>query len=59
MSFGDPNNPYGQQGQGQQPGYGYPQQAPQGVPPQPPPRPPRRSPRTAATRPARPRCPAV
>ncbi|MBT2402374.1 MULTISPECIES: hypothetical protein [unclassified Streptomyces] len=32
MSFGDPNNPYGQQ-QGQ-PGYGYPQQAPQGVPPQ-------------------------
>ncbi|MEN8653795.1 RDD family protein [Streptomyces sp. 21So2-11] len=46
MSFGDPNNPYGQQGQpgqppqqpGQppqgQPGYGYPQ-APQGVPPQP------------------------
>ncbi|MEV6650426.1 RDD family protein [Streptomyces sp. NPDC051219] len=44
MSFGDPNNPYGQQppqgqpnpyGQQQgQPGYGYPQQAPQGVPPQ-------------------------
>ncbi|MFI9120328.1 hypothetical protein ACIGW0_13160 [Streptomyces bikiniensis] len=35
MSFGDPNNPYGQpQGQGQQPGYGYPQQAPQGVPQQ-------------------------
>ncbi|MEU8838900.1 hypothetical protein AB0D97_07155 [Streptomyces roseus] len=37
MSFGDPNNPYGQQQppapQGQ-PGYGYPQQAPQGVPPQ-------------------------
>ncbi|KIF68336.1 RDD domain containing protein [Streptomyces sp. AcH 505] len=40
MSFGDPNNPYGQQ-QGQpgstppgQPGYGYPQQAPQGVPQQ-------------------------
>ncbi|WP_405389053.1 hypothetical protein OG596_14555 [Streptomyces sp. NBC_01102] len=33
MSFGDPNNPYGQQ-QGGQPGYGYPQQAPQGVPPQ-------------------------
>ncbi|GGY26949.1 hypothetical protein [Streptomyces omiyaensis] len=32
MSFGDPNNPYGQQ-QGQQPGYGYPQ-APQGVPQQ-------------------------
>ncbi|MFJ3900579.1 hypothetical protein [Streptomyces sp. NPDC090025] len=32
MSFGDPNNPYGQQ-QGQQPGYGHPQ-APQGVPPQ-------------------------
>lgn len=32
MSFGDPNNPYGQQ-QGQ-PGYGYPQQAPQGIPPQ-------------------------
>ncbi|MEV0092072.1 RDD family protein [Streptomyces sp. NPDC050738] len=28
MSFGDPNNPYGQQPQqpGQQPGYGYPQQ---------------------------------
>ncbi|MGI5195371.1 RDD family protein [Streptomyces sp. CA-288835] len=49
MSFGDPNNPYGQpppQGGQQpygypqqqppqgQPGYGYPQQAPQGVPPQ-------------------------
>ncbi|MEU9418294.1 hypothetical protein [Streptomyces sp. NPDC051577] len=38
MSFGDPNNPYGQQqqpqGQPGQPGYGYPQQAPQGVPPQ-------------------------
>lgn len=37
MSFGDPNNPYGQQGQGQpqgQPGYGYPQQ---GQPPQQPP----------------------
>ncbi|MGW8885119.1 hypothetical protein [Streptomyces sp. NPDC055749] len=34
MSFGDPNNPYGQQQQGGQPGYGYPQQAPQGVPPQ-------------------------
>ncbi|MFI8518331.1 hypothetical protein ACIGEZ_10985 [Streptomyces sp. NPDC085481] len=32
MSFGDPNNPYGQQPQGQQPGYGYPQQTPQGVP---------------------------
>ncbi|WKV72155.1 RDD family protein [Streptomyces sp. PCS3-D2] len=33
MSFGDPNNPYGQQPpQGGQPGYG--QQAPQGVPPQ-------------------------
>lgn len=33
MSFGDPNNPYGQQQppQGQP---GYPQQAPQGVPPQ-------------------------
>ncbi|MFF9348149.1 hypothetical protein [Streptomyces sp. NPDC014734] len=35
MSFGDPNNPYGkqpgQQPQGGQPGYGYPQQ---GVPPQ-------------------------
>ncbi|MET7712514.1 hypothetical protein [Streptomyces sp. NPDC005407] len=29
MSFGDPNNPYGQpQGQPQQPGYGYPQQGP-------------------------------
>ncbi|MFI5802727.1 hypothetical protein [Streptomyces sp. NPDC051561] len=30
MSFGDPNNPYGQpqQPQGQQPGYGYPQQQP-------------------------------
>ncbi|MER6994555.1 hypothetical protein [Streptomyces sp. NPDC000410] len=28
MSFGDPNNPYGQQ-QGQQPGYGYPQGQPQ------------------------------
>lgn len=34
MSFGDPNNPYGQQPQGGQPGYGYPQQAPQGVPAQ-------------------------
>ncbi|MET9625589.1 MULTISPECIES: DUF4064 domain-containing protein [unclassified Streptomyces] len=35
MSFGEPNNPYGQQPQGgQQPGYGYPQQAPQGVPSQ-------------------------
>ncbi|MDI3405471.1 hypothetical protein [Streptomyces cavernicola] len=41
MSFGDPNNPYGQQQQGPygqpqqgQPGYGYPQQAPQGVPQQ-------------------------
>ncbi|MER5869042.1 RDD family protein [Streptomyces sp. NPDC002044] len=40
MSFGDPNNPYGQQPQQPQqppqgqPGYGYPQQAPQGVPPQ-------------------------
>ncbi|WP_031083769.1 hypothetical protein [Streptomyces sp. NRRL WC-3549] len=33
MSFGDPNNPQGQQ-QGGQPGYGYPQQAPQGVPQQ-------------------------
>ncbi|MFJ3928261.1 hypothetical protein [Streptomyces sp. NPDC090022] len=33
MSFGDPNNPYGQQPQGQ-PQYGYPQQAPQGIPPQ-------------------------
>ncbi|MCI3227047.1 hypothetical protein [Streptomyces sp. NP-1717] len=34
MSFGDPNNPYGQQGQPQgQPGYGYPQQ---GQPQQPP-----------------------
>ncbi|MYY06690.1 MULTISPECIES: RDD family protein [unclassified Streptomyces] len=33
MSFGDPNNPYGNQpSYGQQPGY--PQQAPQGVPPQ-------------------------
>ncbi|MFJ6719400.1 MULTISPECIES: RDD family protein [unclassified Streptomyces] len=35
MSFGDPNNPYGQQQPPQgQPNYGYPQQAPQGVPPQ-------------------------
>ncbi|MFF5426011.1 MULTISPECIES: hypothetical protein [unclassified Streptomyces] len=34
MSFGEPNNPYGQPPQGQQPGYGYPQQTPQGVPPQ-------------------------
>ncbi|WP_327115493.1 hypothetical protein OG206_12895 [Streptomyces sp. NBC_01341] len=34
MSFGDPNNPYGQQQQGGQPGYGYPQQTPQGVPQQ-------------------------
>lgn len=33
MSFGEPNNPYGQPPQGQQPGYGYPQ-APQGVPQQ-------------------------
>ncbi|WP_030855480.1 RDD family protein [Streptomyces sp. NRRL F-4474] len=32
MSFGDPNNPYGQQPPQGQPGYG--QQAPQGVPPQ-------------------------
>ncbi|MFE6227221.1 MULTISPECIES: hypothetical protein [unclassified Streptomyces] len=32
MSFGEPNNPYGQPPQGQ-PGYGYPQ-APQGVPQQ-------------------------
>ncbi|MDA5285206.1 hypothetical protein ACWGHM_12295 [Streptomyces sp. NPDC054904] len=36
MSFGDPNNPYGQQPQAPQgqPGYGYPQQTPQGVPAQ-------------------------
>ncbi|MCD9873450.1 RDD family protein [Streptomyces guryensis] len=47
MSYGDPNNPYGQPQQppqqpgygypqqpGQQQPYGYPQQAPQGVPPQ-------------------------
>ena len=34
MSYGDPNNPYGQPQQPQQPQYGYPQQAPQGVPPQ-------------------------
>ncbi|MFD3542657.1 hypothetical protein ACFWUQ_24645 [Streptomyces sp. NPDC058662] len=34
MSFGDPNNPYGQQPPQGPPGYGYPQQAPQGVPPQ-------------------------
>ncbi|WP_329040120.1 hypothetical protein OHT61_19880 [Streptomyces sp. NBC_00178] len=34
MSFGDPNNPYGQQQQGGQQGYGYPQQTPQGVPQQ-------------------------
>ncbi|HWU11718.1 MAG TPA: hypothetical protein VN520_36110 [Streptomyces sp.] len=37
MSFGDPNNPYGQQQGAQpggQPGYGYPQQAPQGAPQQ-------------------------
>ncbi|MEU7280261.1 hypothetical protein AB0A69_15970 [Streptomyces sp. NPDC045431] len=45
MSFGDPNNPYGQpQGQPQQPGYGYPQQGqPQqpgyGYPAAPPPAP--------------------
>ncbi|RFU83402.1 hypothetical protein DY218_27940 [Streptomyces triticagri] len=35
MSYGDPNNPYGQPPQqppGGQPGYGYPQQAPQGQP---------------------------
>ncbi|MFF5446058.1 hypothetical protein [Streptomyces sp. NPDC012888] len=35
MSFGDPNNPYGQPAPQGQPGYGYPQQAPQGVPQQP------------------------
>ncbi|MGI5529876.1 hypothetical protein ACQEVX_21575 [Streptomyces syringium] len=35
MSFGDQNNPYGQQPPQGQPGYGYPQQAPQGVPAQP------------------------
>ncbi|MGA4850768.1 RDD family protein [Streptomyces sp. G5(2025)] len=34
MSFGDPNNPYGQQPPQGQPGYGHPQQTPQGVPPQ-------------------------
>ncbi|MFE9478014.1 hypothetical protein ACFYNM_05340 [Streptomyces spororaveus] len=34
MSFGEPQNPYGQQPPQGQPGYGYPQQAPQGVPPQ-------------------------
>ncbi|MFE0646756.1 RDD family protein [Streptomyces sp. NPDC058877] len=36
MSFGEPNNPYGkpQDPNQQQPGYGYPQQAPQGVPQQ-------------------------
>ncbi|MFJ9902188.1 RDD family protein [Streptomyces sp. NPDC101152] len=38
MSFGSPNNPYGQpqnpQNPQEQPGYGYPQQPPQGVPPQ-------------------------
>ncbi|MFJ6478656.1 hypothetical protein ACIQK6_00720 [Streptomyces sp. NPDC091682] len=35
MSFGEPQNPYGQQPPPQgQPGYGYPQQAPQGIPPQ-------------------------
>ena len=45
MSYGDPNNPYGQPQNPQQPGYGYPQQGaqqpygypqqpPQGVPPQ-------------------------
>ncbi|MER6348808.1 hypothetical protein ACWC10_27980 [Streptomyces sp. NPDC001595] len=37
MSFGDPNNPYGQPPQqppAAAPGYGYPQQAPPGVPPQ-------------------------
>ncbi|MEU1485171.1 hypothetical protein [Streptomyces sp. NPDC005752] len=37
MSFGDPNNPYGQQQGGQpggQPGYGYPQQGQQGAAPQ-------------------------
>ncbi|MEU8523690.1 proline-rich domain-containing protein [Streptomyces sp. NBC_01216] len=35
MSFGEPNNPYGQQPKdGGQPGYGYPQQTPQGVPSQ-------------------------
>ncbi|MER7177791.1 hypothetical protein [Streptomyces mesophilus] len=36
MSYGDPNNPYGQPPQQPpaQPGYGYPQQAPPAVPPQ-------------------------
>jgi uncharacterized RDD family membrane protein YckC len=34
MSFGSPNNPYGQPQNPQQPGYGYPQQPPQEVPPQ-------------------------
>ncbi|ELS55699.1 hypothetical protein [Streptomyces viridochromogenes] len=34
MSFGDPNNPYGQPQQPPAPGYGYPQQAQPGVPPQ-------------------------
>lgn len=35
MSFGSPNNPYGQpQNPQEQPGYGYPQQPQQGVPPQ-------------------------
>ncbi|MEU4997690.1 hypothetical protein [Streptomyces sp. NPDC021622] len=36
MSYGDPNNPYGQPPQQPPaaPGYGYPQQAPPGVPPQ-------------------------
>jgi hypothetical protein len=36
MSFGDPNNPYGQPPQQPPatPGYGYPQQAPPGIPPQ-------------------------
>ncbi|MEV0320143.1 hypothetical protein ACIBKX_12265 [Streptomyces sp. NPDC050658] len=36
MSYGDPNNPYGQPPQQPpaSPGYGYPQQAPPGVPPQ-------------------------
>ncbi|RSS75520.1 hypothetical protein [Streptomyces sp. WAC06614] len=34
MSFGDPNNPYGQQAPQGQPGYGYPQQTPYGYPQQ-------------------------
>ncbi len=62
MSFGDPNNPYGQQQNAQpggQPGYGYPQQPPQGAAPQQGYGYPRRSRAVTASRADPPRCPAV